>query len=91
MGKNSRKKTEVHVFLLPQIFGSLTGVAGSDLETLAGAAAPANGEWELLGTDRIIKNTIGTFLLLYLPNHNKAKILFPSILDGVAAFLKAVK
>ena len=40
-----------------------TGVAGSDLETLAGAAAPANGEWELLGTNRIIKSTIGTFLL----------------------------
>lgn len=91
-GKNSRKKKrEVQGFLLPQIFGSLTGVAGSDLETLAGAAAPANGEWELLGTNRIIKNTVGTFLLLYLPNHDKAKILFPSVLDGVAALLEAVK
>ena len=91
-GKNSgKKKREIQGFLLPKIFGSLTGVAGSDLETLAGAAAPANGEWELLGTSRIIKNTIGTFLLFYLPNHDKAKILFPSILDGVAAFLEAVK
>ena len=91
-GKNSgKKKREVQGFLLPQIFGSLTGVAGSDLETLAGAAAPANGEWELLGTNRIIKNTVGTFLLLYLPNHDKAKILFPSVLDGVAAFLETVK
>ena len=91
-GKNSgKKKREVQGFLLPQIFGSLTGVAGSDLETLAGAAAPANGEWELLGTNRIIKNTVGTFLLLYLPNHNKAKILFPSVLDGVAALLETFK
>ena len=91
-GKNSgKKKREVQGFLLPQIFGSLTGVAGSDLETLAGAAAPANGEWELLGTNRIIKNTIRTFLLLYLPNYNKAKILFPAVLDGVAAFLETVK
>jgi len=91
-GKNSgKKKREVQGFLLPQIFGSLTGVAGSDLETLAGAAAPANGEWELLGTNRIIKNTVGTFLLFYLPNYNKAKILFPAVLDGVAAFLEAFK
>ena len=91
-GKNSRKKKrEVQGFLLPQIFGSLTGVAGSDLETLAGAAAPANGEWELLGTNRIIKNTVGTFLLLYFPNYNKAKILFPAVLDGVAAFLETFK
>ena len=58
---------------------------------VAGAAAPANGEWELLGTNRIIKNTVGTFLLLYLPNHDKAKILFPSVLDGVAALLETFK
>ena len=76
---------------MPNIFGSLTGVAGSELETLAGAAAPANGEWELSGTHRIIKNTVGTFLLFYLPNYNKAKILFPAVLDGVAAFLEAFK
>lgn len=90
-GKNSGKKKTGSSSFFPKFFGSLTGVAGSDLETLAGAATPANGEWELLGTNRIIKNTVGTFLLLYLPNYNKAKILFPAVLDGVAAFLEAVK
>ena len=88
--EQQKEKTGSSSFF-PKFFGSLTGVAGSDLETLAGAAAPANGEWELLGTNRIIKNTVGTFLLLYLPNHDKAKILFPAVLDGVAAFLETFK